>query len=320
VALPPDIFKRLSRLNRRLARDRLTTGDRVGPGDERGAGAAVPPGGPPDGPDAAADALTLERLIPGSERRAAGGRFYSVARRAEEFRPPPGRSDPGDVVDGPELLARYRRVLFGAGQAAPTDDLSEPLQALVRAPPTAVRYLDIETCGLAGEPLFLVGLMRYDGTTLRVDQFLARDYSEEQAILHQFWAEAGRAACLVTFNGKTFDLPTIAARSAACGLLRVPELPVHVDLLHESRRRWKRAVPNCRLQTLEEWICGRRRFGDIAGCDIPAAYHEFVRALRAGDAVRRARSLRRLQTILHHNALDLVTMAELVTHLLSSRA
>ncbi len=30
-------------------------------------------------------------------------------------------------------------------------------------------------------------------------------------------------------------------------------------------------------------------------------------------------SVRRLQTIMHHNALDLVTMAELVTHLLSER-
>jgi uncharacterized protein YprB with RNaseH-like and TPR domain len=308
MALPPDIFKRLSRLNRERLRGSLATGDQVGPGRDLAGQEGVP-----------AEAPSLERLIPGRERSVAGGRFYAVQRRAEEFRPAPGVSDPGDVVDGPELLARYRRVFLGAGRAAAPEDLSEPLQALVRARPAAVAYLDIETCGLAGEPLFLVGLMRYSGDTLRVDQFLARDYSEERAVLQGFWGELERAECLVTFNGKTFDVPTIAARSAACGLFAVPAVPVHVDLLHEARRRWKCELPNCRLQTLEEWICGRRRFGDIPGCDIPAAYHEFVRALRGDDAVRRARGLRRLQTILHHNALDLVTMAELVTHLLASR-
>jgi uncharacterized protein YprB with RNaseH-like and TPR domain len=183
----------------------------------------------------------------------------------------------------------------------------------------SVTYLDIETCGLAGAPLFLIGLMRYEGGTLRVSQLLARDYSEERAVLEAFWRGLRGAGCLVTFNGKTFDVPTIAARSAACGLFGAPEVPAHVDLLHESRRRWKREMPNCRLQTLEERVCGRQRFGDIPGGDIPAAYHEFVRALRSDDAVRRGRSLRRIRTILHHNALGLVTMAELVTHLASWR-
>jgi uncharacterized protein YprB with RNaseH-like and TPR domain len=318
MALPPDIFKRLSRLNRQLLHERLTTGDRVDAGKQPGGQPdALPP--PSTGGRTGPEADRLETLIPGRERAVAGGRFYAVERRAEEFRPAPAGPDSDDVVDGPELLARYRRVFFGAGVAAAPGDFSEALQTLLRSRPSAVTYLDIETCGLAGEPLFLVGLMRYDGSTLRVDQFLARDYSEERAILEAFWAEVGQADCLVTFNGKTFDVPTIAARSAACGLFRMPEVPAHVDLLHEARRRWKRGLPNCRLQTIEEWVCGRRRPGDIPGGDIPAAYHEFVRASRGDDAVRRARSLRRLQTILHHNALDLVTMAELVTHLLSSR-
>ena len=308
MGLPRDIFKRLSKLNRELASGRLTTGDRAGP-----KGAAVPPPGEPR-----AETLTLEAVVPGREHRTKGGRFYAVERLVDEFRPAPGASDPGDVVDGPELAARYRRVFLGAGAAAP-QDLSDSLRSLLAADPETVTYLDIETCGLAGEPLFLVGLMRYEDRTLRISQLLARDYSEERAVLEAFWRGLRSAECLVTFNGKTFDLPTIRARSLACGLFEAPELPIHVDLLHESRRRWKRETPNCRLQTLEELICGRRRFGDIPGCDIPAAYHDFVRAVRSDDVVRRARSLRRIQTILHHNALDLVTMAELVTHLATSR-
>ena len=308
VGLPPDVFKRLSRLNRELVRDQLTTGDRVRP-VRAASGAEV---------ESAAGAASLELLIPGRQCEALGGRFYWVRRAAEEFRPETG-PDADEAIDGADLVARYRRVFFGAGAAAAPDDLPEGLRRLVQANPARVTYLDIETCGLAGEPLFLIGLMRFQKDSLRVDQLLARDYSEERPLLAAFWKELAKTECLVTFNGKTFDVPTIMSRSMACGLFESPELPAHVDLLHESRRRWKKAVPNCRLQTLEEWICRRRRSGDIPGCDIPAAFHDFVRARQSADPVRQARSLRRLQTIMHHNALDLVTMAELVTHLLDSR-
>ena len=309
MGLPPDVFKRLSRLNRELVRDQLTTGDQVGVPAAPGGAEWVP---------AAGGAATIESVIPGCEREALGGRFYWVHRAAEEFRPETG-PDAEEAVDGADLVARYRRVFFGAGAAAAPEDLPEGLRRLVETAAARVMYLDIETCGLAGEPLFLVGLMRYEKDSLRVDQLLARDYSEERPLLAAFWQELRKAECLVTFNGKTFDVPTLTSRSMACGLFEVPELPAHVDLLHESRRRWKKAVPNCRLQTLEEWICRRRRGGDILGCDIPAAYHDFVRARQSADPVRQVRSVRRLQTIMHHNALDLVTMAELVTHLLSSR-
>jgi uncharacterized protein YprB with RNaseH-like and TPR domain len=76
---------------------------------------------------------------------------------------------------------------------------------------------------------------------------------------------------------------------------------VHCDLLHHARRRWRERLPNCKLQTLEQAICGRRRRGDIPGRAIPLAYHEFV---RTGDAWQ-------MRNVLHHNALDLVTLLQL---------
>ena len=84
---------------------------------------------------------------------------------------------------------------------------------------------------------------------------------------------------------------------------RVP----HLDLLYESRRRWKGKLPNCRLQTLETHLCGRRRYGDIPGWAIPDAYHRFV---DTGDA-------RQVRDILHHNLLDLLTMAQVLTIVLT---
>lgn len=139
-------------------------------------------------------------------------------------------------------------------------------------------------------------------------------------MLAEIWRELAPSRCLVTFNGKSFDLPTLEARSAACGLFDRPSVPDHVDLLHEARRRWRRELPNCRLQTVEQLICARRRVGDIPGCDIPAAYHEFVRSHRSDDPVRRTASVRRLQTILHHNALDLLTMAEVAARIVCGTA
>jgi uncharacterized protein YprB with RNaseH-like and TPR domain len=302
MGLPPDVFKRLSQLNRaKPLADKVTTADRFVPAPAGDGEAALP--------------ATLDAMLPGRERQAGGGRFYHVQRDAADVHPAAGADREGRDRFR-DFLARYERLFHGAGVAGPPEDLSETLRPLLAVDPHRILYLDIETCGLAGEPLFLIGLMRADGRTLRVDQYLARDYSEEAAVLHAFWDDLGESRCLVTFNGRAFDVPTIEARTAAARIRRVSPLSSHVDLLHEARRRWKRTLPNCRLQTLEQTICGRWRSGDIPGSDIPAAYHEFVRARQGDDAVRRARSLRRLQTILHHNALDLVTMAELIVHIL----
>lgn len=83
----------------------------------------------------------------------------------------------------------------------------------------------------------------------------------------------------------------------------------HLDLLGLSRKRWRDKLPNCKLQTLEKWICGRGRDGDIPGTDIPDTYHLFV---RTGNAAL-------LKPIMDHNALDLITMADLLGYLLDMR-
>ena len=309
MALSPDLFKRLSRLNRQRLAEQVTTGDHLGPAgaDASQAGAAAP-----------AD-LSLERLVPGQACQAAGGCFYRIRRPVKDLVALPlGDPDGPAAPVNEDLLDRYRRTFSGAALAPREEDLHESLRPLVAADPERITYLDLETCGLAGEPIFLVGMMGYRRGTLVVEQFLARDYSEERPVLAAVRDVLRDARCLVTFNGKAFDLPMVEMRSMTWGLFEGLRLPPHVDLLHEARRRWRQEVPNCRLQTLEQLVCGRRRTGDIPGCDIPAAYHEFVRAHQADDAVRRARSLRRLQTILHHNALDLVTMAELVVHILTT--
>lgn len=170
--------------------------------------------------------------------------------------------------------------------------------------PEDVLFMDIETTGLSSNPLFLIGIMCWDGGELVVRQFLARDYSEEKATIEQFARCLKKHRLLVTFNGKSFDMPYVKTRAAAT-LVDLPAEPAHFDLLHVSRRVWKGSLPDCKLQTLETRICRRPRYGDIPGERIPEAYHAFV---RTGDA-------RQMISILHHNMLDIVTMADLMVRL-----
>jgi uncharacterized protein YprB with RNaseH-like and TPR domain len=170
-------------------------------------------------------------------------------------------------------------------------------------------FVDLETAGLSSAPLFLIGSMAFEHGDLVVRQFLARDYAEERAALSLYLHHVRERHVIVTFNGKSFDVPYLRTRAAAVGL-PYAERPVHFDLLHVSRRVWKRRLPDCRLQTLEQFVCGRgARRGDIPGAQIPEAYHRFV---HTGDA-------RQIARIVRHNMLDLLTLADLMTRLPAPR-
>jgi hypothetical protein len=178
-----------------------------------------------------------------------------------------------------------------------------------------VLFLDLETTGLAGGAgtyAFLVGLAWFDGAALRVRQFFLSAYSAERAVLEALAELVADAAAVVTFNGKSFDVPLIESRFA---INRLPTpfggVP-HVDLLHPARRLWRRVdeqgdAPEessrigCRLSDLELAICGHLREGDVPGFEIPARYFHFV---RSGDA-------RPLVGVFEHNRQDLVSLAML---------
>lgn len=170
-------------------------------------------------------------------------------------------------------------------------------------------FVDIETTGLsASSPLFLIGTMRVIGDEFRIQLFLARDFQEEKCVLNALAAQT-RGKTLITFNGKSFDWPYIEGR-AARWKVPLPELGGHFDLLFAARRRWRSTFPNCRLQTLEMGVCGRGREGDIPSAHIPSRYHQYLEVSRATGEGEHL-----LVPILFHNALDVLTMAELLCHL-----
>ena len=189
----------------------------------------------------------------------------------------------------------------------PTVVMDAEFAALVAALPERALLLDLETCGLSGSALFLIGLLRHVEGLPAVELLLARNYAEEPAVLESLWQTVAGHEVLVTFNGKAFDWPMVMDRSVRhrFDAARSHGGLVHVDVLHHARRRWRRQLPDCRLQTLEQHVCRRRRVGDIAGHLIPAAYAEFV---RTGFE-------REMDAILYHNAVDLVTLLDLALRL-----
>jgi uncharacterized protein YprB with RNaseH-like and TPR domain len=129
---------------------------------------------------------------------------------------------------------------------------------------------------------------------------------------------------LLSFNGKSFDWPMVVERSVRHRLKPVGwaspangfafELgpvgnghpaKVHIDILHHARRRWRKRLPDCRLQTLERHVCRRTREADIPGHAIPGVYADFVRTGFERDMDR----------VLYHNALDLITLVDLAHRL-----
>jgi hypothetical protein len=87
----------------------------------------------------------------------------------------------------------------------------------------------------------------------------------------------------------------------AVGLEGIP----HLDMLPPSRRLWRdvadRVERSCRLVALEAIVCGVVRVGDVPGIEIPRRYFEYF---RSGD-------VRQLEPVLHHNRMDLLSLAAL---------
>ncbi len=166
--------------------------------------------------------------------------------------------------------------------------------------------LDLETTGLrrgGGMIAFMIGLGYYENDNYVVEQYFLPEPDAEINAFDLILPHLDKKAVLVTFNGKTFDLPVLESRFLHNQLWIDLRSKSHIDLLHLARRLWKKKVPSCALETLEYYILGhiRDKELDIEGSIIPQTYFQF---LITGDPEL-------LQRIFIHNQTDVLHTAAL---------
>jgi hypothetical protein len=170
--------------------------------------------------------------------------------------------------------------------------------------PGAALFLDTETTGLgggAGTLAFLVGLLYSDESGCWFEQLLLGDPEQEPALLCALEKRLLNCEMVVSFNGKSFDLPLLFGRYVMNGLQRPANRP-HLDLLHVARRIHAQRLLRCNLKMLESEVLGFVRGEDLDGAEVAQYYGHF---LRSGDASG-------LAPVVEHNRWDVLSMAALM--------
>ena len=173
---------------------------------------------------------------------------------------------------------------------------SDPRQPLV--------LIDTETTGLgtgAGTLPFLVGIGRWHGDTFVTRQLLLPEQSDEAGFLDAVADLIPADACLVTYNGRTFDWPLLVTRFRLHGR-SAPAHAAHLDLLPLARALWRHrlAMHDWRASRLSSAAYGGAH--DLPGGLVPARYLDYLRSGHGGL----------LREVLEHNHQDVVSMALLL--------
>jgi uncharacterized protein YprB with RNaseH-like and TPR domain len=228
---------------------------------------------------------------------------------------------PGSVIEGPlgtcfvsehDLALDHRHGEVALGHFFDLTDRSLGCLARLAEPLDVDResivFLDTETTGLSGGTgtyVFMVGVAYFRGDRLLVRQFFMRHHAEEPAMLAALGQVLGRHEAIITFNGKSFDVPQLLTRYTANRQRHAVPTEIHLDLLHPARRFWREQLESCTLGTLERAVLGHERGSDVPSWMIPELYFQY---LRGGDA-------RAMAAVFEHNLHDVLSLVALTCRL-----
>jgi len=162
-------------------------------------------------------------------------------------------------------------------------------------------YLDTETTGLSGGSgtlAFLVGFAVVEAGAITLTQFLLTRFAAEAALLAAIGEGLSPQDRLVSYNGKSYDLPLLHTRFRMQGMTSPFDGLPHLDLLHPVRRLFGARWPDCRLTSLERQLLGFSRRDDLPGSEAPAAWFRYI---REGHGELLAR-------VVDHNHQDIVSL------------
>lgn len=164
-------------------------------------------------------------------------------------------------------------------------------------------FFDTETTGLkgAGTLIFLLGFIEQTTDGLKLTQYVLPGPDHEAAFLYasKLWKEP---MTIVTYNGKSFDMPQVETRWTMNRRELPPLLKHHqIDLLHGARRVWKTELNTFKLTAIEQSQLKFYREGDIPGHLAPIIYQDAVKSGRA----------KALMKVLTHNEWDILSLVTL---------
>lgn len=162
---------------------------------------------------------------------------------------------------------------------------------------------DTETSGLSngsGSFIFMLGLGYFEDDRYTVDQLILPDLNSEAAFLRQTELIFSRFPILLSYNGKSFDIPMLQSRLHFHMLPDFTKEIIHCDLLKLTRRYWKPLLGTVPLSNIEHYVLKLRR-GDeeVPGYLAPELYRDF---LRDGDASH-------IAGVAYHNQIDVVSLS-----------
>jgi len=180
-------------------------------------------------------------------------------------------------------------------------------------PVSRLGFFDTETTGLSGGTgtyVFLAGLGSFEENGFHLRQYFLSSLEDERAMLSVLAQDLASLDGIVTYNGRTFDMPMLETRATLARLPMPWKDRPHFDLLRPVRRLYRHRLASCRLADAESHLLRVQRQGDVPGHLIPALYFDYIRAERIGP----------LASVFRHNAddiLSLVGVLESVAALLS---
>ena len=183
------------------------------------------------------------------------------------------------------------------------------LKGISDIPPESFLFIDTETTGLsggAGTYVFLVGAAKYNQDSLEFAQFFLQDPGCESAQLAALESFTANTKVIISYNGKSFDLPRIKTRYQYHGWPEPFEKAYHLDLLHFARRIWKPQLASCTLGDLEKNIIGFERHSlDIPGYKVSEYFYQYLHTQDPSP----------LESIFYHNEIDVISLAALLNYL-----
>lgn len=222
----------------------------------------------------------------------------------------PVKREPLQFLENPYSLdVRYGKITISSGLDISGDILTclSRDTAFETLNLSTALFIDLETTGLSGGTgivPFLVGMGFYRDDRFYVAQYFLGELAEEERMiqeLSQFFSDMNFQS-VVTYNGKSFDIPLLETRFI---LQRKPfvlsELP-HLDFLYSARNLWGHKLENCRLFHLAREVVEADRAEDIPSAEIPWRYFQYI---HTGN-------FELIEPVLYHNQEDILSLLGVV--------